>query len=168
MLQRNAYGILPDKLVRNMLLMRMWSETRGNSATNMTKKRFLRKYRISRFPKASLKLLPSPPSLCKKNKSYSHVTSKSRSTKASSRNTFISMSGIQTKNCYANQLEKLRLLVFHIYIYANDISINEKKGSRSQERTRWGIAGVGLHCFHAQINIFSLHITRPIGFPAKP
>lgn len=46
-------------------------------------------------------------------------------------------------NCYTEQVGKLRLLVFHIY--ANNMDIDENKGSRSQKRTKWGIIGEGLN-----------------------
>lgn len=53
MLQRNTYGTLPDKLMKNELLMHMLSETRGNSLTNLhQQEHFLTEYRTSHIPKA--------------------------------------------------------------------------------------------------------------------
>lgn len=64
MLQRNMYVTLPDKLMRNELLMHMWSETRGNSITNLHDQEcFLMKYTVFHIPKAisaALTLSPAP------------------------------------------------------------------------------------------------------------
>ena len=75
MLWRNTYGTLPYKLMRNELLLHRWSETRGNSITDLhDQEHFLMKYKVFHIRKAvsaalTLSSTPHPhPSLQKEKK----------------------------------------------------------------------------------------------------
>lgn len=147
-LQKNTYGTLPDKLVRNMLLMHMWSETGGSSTTNLQdQERFLQKYRIFHFPKAALMLLPSPPPLYKKEQKLLSRYQQADYKGLLKIHIYFNVWNPNTKLQCKTAGKTENSCFSYIYTYANNINVSEKKGSRSQERTKRGITGGGTSLF---------------------